>query len=40
MEKSSRETLRSWGFAEDVLAGWTDEECTEQKEATEMYPEG
>jgi len=40
MEKTSREILREWGFTEEVLSQLTDEECTEQKEAIEMYPEG
>jgi hypothetical protein len=40
MENTSRETLKSYGFAEDVLIQWSDEECKEQLEAVEMYPEG
>ncbi|MEK3673580.1 hypothetical protein [Paenibacillus sp. FSL R10-2771] len=40
-EKSSREILREvYGYEEHVLAGLTDEECTDHLEANEMYPEG
>ncbi|WP_272945713.1 hypothetical protein [Paenibacillus graminis] len=40
-EKSSREILREvYGYEEQVLAGLTDNECTEHLEANEMYPEG
>jgi hypothetical protein len=36
----AREKLRSYGFEEHILAALTDEECQEQLEAIEMYPEG
>jgi hypothetical protein len=40
MENTSRQTLRFYGFEEQVLSEWTDEECKENLEAVEMYPEG
>lgn len=40
MEKSSREKLRYYGFEKELLEQWTDQECDENLEAVEMYPEG
>jgi hypothetical protein len=37
---NAREKLKSYGFEDHVIAGWTDEECQEHLEAVEMYPEG
>ena len=40
MAKTSREVLKEFGFEDQVLGEWSDQECDEQLEAIEMYPEG